>query len=68
MNEWPEQFIPAEIVDSMVLVDDVEGDAAERGSYNDDISPEIEFAEEEGAGDIGEEIFSTSGLAMFLLE
>ena len=63
LNQWPEQFIPAEIVDSMVLVDDVEGDAAERGCYNNDITSELEFAEEESTGDIGEEIFSTSGLA-----
>ena len=41
LNQWPEQFIPAAIVHPMVLVDDVEGDAAERGCYNNDIISEL---------------------------
>lgn len=61
LNEWPESFIPSELVDSMVLIDDVEGDTAERSGYSDEVF-DSDVIEEEDLEQSIEETFSTSGL------
>ena len=63
LNGWPETLIPAEIVDSMVLVDDVEADAAERSTYSKDISIDSTNIEPEDIDQTRLDFFSTSGLA-----
>lgn len=63
LNGWPETFIPPEIVDSMVLVEDVEEDEAERSSYADEISLNPDSIEEYDIQNVDEEFFSTSGLS-----
>lgn len=62
LNEWPQSFIPEELLDSLVLIQDVDGETAKRSGYADDIdnSDPVQEAELEFSA---EETFSTSGMS-----